>query len=209
MTPTSPAFRRWFGDSAVVDRGGRPLVVYHGTTARFDSFRPFERKGEQLGFGIHFAEDKAMADIYAHDRQTSRKGSDPRVIDVYLSVQRPLVADAIVREGSSEFALAKKLARSRLMTQRDEDGRRAAWMQNAIDTTTGSRASRLIQEAGYDGVRYTATILKRTASGGIKTAESTAWVVFSPAQIKSASANRGTYDPEDAAILNPSRGRRR
>jgi hypothetical protein len=209
MYPITKAFKRWFGDSAVVDGRGRPLVVYHGTTAAFDAFRPFERKGEQLGFVIHFAESKAMADVYAHDQYVARKGSHPRVIDVYLSVQRPLVANQIVREGSPEFALAKKLAGSRLMTQKDDDGKRVAWMQNAIDATTGSRASRLIQEAGYDGIKYAATILERSAHGGAsKIAESTAWVVFSPTQAKSASANVGTYDPTDARYINPARRRR-
>ncbi len=208
-SPKTVAFRRWFGNSAVVDNRGLPLVVYHGTTAKFDAFRPHERKGEQLGFGIHFAEDMAMADLYAHDQHAARKGSTPRVIDVYLSVQRPLVADTIVRDGSAEFALAKKLAGARLMTQRYEDGKRAAWMQHAIDATAGSRASRLIQEAGYDGIRYTATILNRTAHGARMVAESIAWIVFSPTQIKSASANRGTYDPADASILNPDRRRRK
>ena len=28
---TSDAFRRWFGNSQVVDRTNNPLVVYHGT----------------------------------------------------------------------------------------------------------------------------------------------------------------------------------
>lgn len=31
-------FRAWFGDSKVVDAEGKPLVVYHGTTAEFDAF---------------------------------------------------------------------------------------------------------------------------------------------------------------------------
>ena len=29
----TPAFKKWFGDSKVVDDAGKPLVVYHGTTA--------------------------------------------------------------------------------------------------------------------------------------------------------------------------------
>jgi hypothetical protein len=62
------------------------------------------------------------------------------VYAVYLSIQRPLVADAIVREGTPEFALAKKLAGSKLLTQKDEDGVRMAYMQNAIDTTSAQRA---------------------------------------------------------------------
>jgi hypothetical protein len=33
------AFKRWFGDSKVVDSDGKPLVVYHGTQADFDVFK--------------------------------------------------------------------------------------------------------------------------------------------------------------------------
>lgn len=33
------AFKRWFGDSKVVDAQGKPLVVYHGTGADFSVFR--------------------------------------------------------------------------------------------------------------------------------------------------------------------------
>lgn len=33
------SFWKWFGDSKVVDADGRPLVVYHGTTADFDTFQ--------------------------------------------------------------------------------------------------------------------------------------------------------------------------
>ena len=32
------AFKRWFGDSKVVDADGKPLVVYHGTGKAFDTF---------------------------------------------------------------------------------------------------------------------------------------------------------------------------
>lgn len=36
----TPAFKRWFGDSKVVDAEGKPLVVYHGTNASFDVPQP-------------------------------------------------------------------------------------------------------------------------------------------------------------------------
>ncbi len=34
----SKYFKKWFGDSKVVDESGKPLVVYHGTNADFDTF---------------------------------------------------------------------------------------------------------------------------------------------------------------------------
>jgi len=40
-TATS-AFKRWFGDSKVVDSNGNPIVVYHGTTADFSEFSKAE-----------------------------------------------------------------------------------------------------------------------------------------------------------------------
>jgi len=37
----SPAFKKWFGDSKVVDDNGEPLIVYHGTNKQFDKFEGF------------------------------------------------------------------------------------------------------------------------------------------------------------------------
>ena len=35
---TETKFKRWFGDSKVVDEEGKPLVVYHATDADFTVF---------------------------------------------------------------------------------------------------------------------------------------------------------------------------
>jgi diguanylate cyclase (GGDEF)-like protein len=43
-------FRKWFGNSKVVDENGEPLVVYHGTTHDFDTFDP-ERANIENHFG--------------------------------------------------------------------------------------------------------------------------------------------------------------
>ena len=49
------AFKRWFGDSKVVDADGKPLVVYHGTTSDFESFDREKVKTGVLGHGFYFA----------------------------------------------------------------------------------------------------------------------------------------------------------
>lgn len=209
--PSSAAFQRWFGASEVVDEQGQPLVVYHGTTAGgFDAFRPNYRKGEQLGFGIHFAQDRGFAAKYAEDPTVARKGKTPKVYAVYLFIQRPLVADAIVYEGTPEFALAKKLARSKLMTLRGEDGVFMAYMQNAIDKTPALRAEKLIREAGYDGILYESVLSTAawtgTGVGRKRTGSSRSYIVFEPTQVKSATDNAGTFDPADLSIYrNPAR----
>jgi hypothetical protein len=207
LVTKSAAFRRWFGQSAVVDAQDRPLVVHHGTTAQFDAFRPFVRKGQQLGFGIHFTEDESLASLYAHGNGTARRGKHPRVVDVFLSVHRPLYANEIALEGTPEFALAKKLAGRRFLTQADHLGRRMTYVQNALDMTAPDRAAKLIQEAGYDGVRYLALLNGFLGLRMYREKESVSWIVFSPTQIKSDTANRGTFDPTDESILNPSRRR--
>jgi hypothetical protein len=45
--PSSAAFKEWFGDSKVVGEDGNPKVMYHATTADFDTFKDNPR-------GVHF-----------------------------------------------------------------------------------------------------------------------------------------------------------
>lgn len=196
MPPSSlsPAFRRWFGQSAVLGPRGRPKVVYHGTTApEFPAFRAKLNPKEQLGFGIHFAEDPSFASRYAHDQAVvRRKGGPGRVIPVLLSVQRPLLADAIVCEGSPAFALAVELAGKTLFTQRDEAGVRCAYLQAALDRTSPARAERVIRAHGFDGVRYLSQLGEKTAYGMKGIANARSWIVFGPEQIRSALHPEGT-----------------
>lgn len=35
----TPAFKRWFGESKVVDANGKPLRVYHWTPRSFSKFK--------------------------------------------------------------------------------------------------------------------------------------------------------------------------
>jgi hypothetical protein len=206
----TPAFKRFFRDSAVVDREGRPMPVYHGTTAGdFEAFRAHYRKDEQLGFGIHFAESYELADMYAHDPSVRRRGvKKPRVIGAYLSIQRPLYADRVVFEGTLEYALAVELAGvklKRMPHERDDKGRRMLYMQACIDATGVERAERLIRQAGYDGVCYTATITAPGPYGRVMSGGGAAWVVFEANQIKSTD-NVGTYNPEDPRMRhNPTK----
>lgn len=66
----TPAFKKWFGDSKVVDAQGQPLVVYHGTEAPFQEFKTAR--------GAWFISNATESAEYG-----SRK------IDAYLSIQNP------------------------------------------------------------------------------------------------------------------------
>lgn len=68
------AFKRWFGDSKVVDAEGKPLVVYHGTDSVFTKF---SRTGD---IGYHFG-----TEIAARDRAARVGGTEVLVEPVTLS----------------------------------------------------------------------------------------------------------------------------
>lgn len=92
-----PAFRKWFGDSKVVDESGKPLVVYHGTASDFSEFKKVDAKHIDLP-GYYFTPSAAVADGFS--ASASRKeirdadgyivGYDgANTIPVYLSIQNP------------------------------------------------------------------------------------------------------------------------
>ena len=70
----NPNFKKWFGDSKVVNDKGNPLAVYHGSTEEFYEFEKYS----------YFTDDWWNADGYANGEV---------VYEVYLSLQNPLVID--------------------------------------------------------------------------------------------------------------------
>lgn len=92
------AFKRWFGDSKVVDAQGKPLVVYHGTEEDFSEFsREYIGSANTqtpIGSGFFFAKDPAVASRYA-------ERASANVMPVYVSVQNPApTLEAMTATGS-------------------------------------------------------------------------------------------------------------
>ena len=145
----TPEFKQWFGDSKVVDKKGKPRVMYHGTHGDFDVF---DTSGTRRGrsFGAMFTPSKAYAASYG------RKEYGGKVLSVYLRIENPF--DAKIKKHAREWE-ANRLPQE-------------GWVQYA-------------HRAGYDGA---ITMLNE-------------YVVFDPTQIKSATANVGTFDPNDPSIL--------
>lgn len=82
-------FNAWFGESKVVTTNGKPLVVYHGTAADFDSFddaKTGANDGGLWGRGHYFSAVAENANSYA-----LRQGDGARVIPAYVSIKHPLV----------------------------------------------------------------------------------------------------------------------
>lgn len=91
----SEAFKKWFGDSKVVDEKGEPLTVYHGTSSDFDTFQPrnkavdtlFEKDFENDVY--FFSNNPETASQYAES--TGMNGAN--IIPVKLSMENPYIID--------------------------------------------------------------------------------------------------------------------
>ena len=85
-------FWNWFGDSKCVDKKGRPLVVYHGTNNKFNTFDKL-KIGSNAGFaggGFYFSEIQESPSQY--DEGTARSYGN-NIIVAYLNVKNPLTFD--------------------------------------------------------------------------------------------------------------------
>lgn len=94
----TPEFKRWFGDSKVVDADGKPLVVYHGTGASFDRFDPAVYGTNftgDYGVGFYFSQNPKDASRYA----ASSQGDGANVMPVYLSLKNPKIVKAAYADG--------------------------------------------------------------------------------------------------------------
>lgn len=183
ISTETEAFKRWFGDSKVVDAEGKPLVVYHGTPAKnIDQFREgYIGSSNDDGFygrGFYFTPDRQLAEDYRPDNRGGR-GRRGHVSEVYLSIRNPFYWDiGTSADEARTISAAEKI-----------------WPGMEVSTTGIPRGRSnaaewraRLQKAGYDGViqRYKGSI------GEI--------VAFEPTQIKSV-YNRGTFDPTDPRIL--------
>ena len=93
--PNTPAFKKMFKDTKVVDAQGQPLVVYHGTP-RGNNIEAF--KLNHPADGIYFSVEEDYASGYGreHRAKDPRPNVDPfkitgDTLSVYLNIKKPLV----------------------------------------------------------------------------------------------------------------------
>lgn len=97
-------FWRWFSDSKVVDGQGRPLVVYHGTNAKFNTFDPEMIGKWDYGFygkGFYFTDHKYVAEDYAKSGAFD-DGGEAVVMPVYLNLKNPFFMEYSNDNGISD-----------------------------------------------------------------------------------------------------------
>lgn len=240
----TPAFKKWFGESKVVDEQGNPMVVYHATAA--EDFDRFKRRRSDIGmhFGTEGQANDRLNYVFRH-KKTLPEGA--RLYPVYLQIENPLRLGDIGwwNAENLEFGMSNIGVFSAEELQGAKAYNAATWLKNLRD---------LIERKGYDGIVYKnegetgggisfeeqreiawKKFVKKypeAKSGGIsvelqKTPEYAAYdkaykeglryrqehaedsyIAFHPTQIKSATGNRGTFDPNDPNITHSVRGQK-
>ena len=202
-------FKRWFGDSGMVDEEGNPLVMYHGTNTDFPAF-----EGSQMIWG---SRGKELPSEFSFLSQNFAGGA-ANIVPIYMKGQSMFDADRIPKTTSIQDyvteLLEQSIERGREFTTEEEEQianlektladsaanqgyeyapnypRFHFW--NYPELTFGDAGKdalwKLYEILGFDGIRMT------------EHGEDTRGV-FDPRKVKSI-YNRGTFDPEDPDILS-------
>lgn len=176
-------FWRWFGDSKVVDAEGKPLVVYHGTSANFAQFNT----APDREMGAHFGSRKQSEGI--------QQKENSRTLPVYLHIQNPYEAQVDLGIWGSVDAWKEYL------TEWEANGngplnpsrRRIAHLSSMAEVRS------LLESKGFDGISYFNRVEGDTEADGGNGEQ--AFIAFHPEQIKSATGNTGKFSAEDDRII--------
>lgn len=173
----TPEFKRWFGDSKVVDAEGRPLVMYHGTMRDFDAFDPDAPAATEYtgAKAIYVSPETRFANDYAD-------GGGGNVMPVYVKATNPFDF-----ENAEHVAALEAYEKANRYTERSVsnfvgDVKRGDW--EAIESRKVQAA---IKAMGHDGFYLIESGVKNLG-------------VYSPIQIKSAIGNNGQFDPANPDI---------
>ena len=192
-----PNFRRFFEGSQAVDEYGEPRMFFHGSNVRTGTtlgspFSVFDRMAvpnlltnrrpsmDNVGSWFSDRADDKGAGMYAGS--SLYDDMNPYIMPVYLNYAnpwKPSSFDGFMRIGN---ALSGR--------EYDPAARPGAFDPEAL--------RKWLKESGYDSIQF-----PRGLDGG----DQVATVVLEPTQIKSATGNRGTYDPNDPDIRKARGGR--
>lgn len=97
----TPAFKKWFGASKLVDAEGLPAIFYHGTAADVAAFDVAKLSAE----GIHLTSDPGKASTYAVSRAMDN-GRGANVLPVYVVAEKikdvPIITTDEIRQAVAE-----------------------------------------------------------------------------------------------------------
>lgn len=204
----SDAFRRWFESSPLRDANGRPMVLYHGTTADITAFDLTAAGADGMLYaqpGIFATDDAELASDYAQQKLSREIGAAMRELQSYKNLHPGEYGEDYelrYQALQAEFAQAK----------RGDDPVHGGGanvlpvyvsLQSPLVVDAGGRhfaevipdAVRQLAAGGHDGlivenvIDHASEALKRPAK---------IVMALDPGQLKSAIGNDGSYD-----ISNP------
>lgn len=166
----TPAFKRWFGDSKVVNGSGAPLVMYHGTTQDFSEFQENRR-------GVLFVSPSAkwVSEFKWTGSEQGNSTEGSNVMPVYVKSTNPF--DYENKKHVNTVAAHASLGSSAI-----SQIRKGSWQRLEDRTLLAT-----IKKLGFDGLYVNEDGVKNLA-------------VFRPDQIKSAIGNNGDFDPSNPDI---------
>ena len=187
----TPEFKKWFGDSQVVDEDGNPVAMYHGAAFRvmldedgrltdtpdFTAFKPNERGLIFVSPDPEFA--SKFSERYAG--VGGGYGDGARVYKLFVKAENPFDFEN-PEHVRKLFGNADRLSTPNLSVGFASRGEVMDGSYSAIEALSNQ-----IKNSGFDGLYVEENGVKNLA-------------VFDPTQLKSATGNRGTFDPENPDI---------
>lgn len=205
----SPAFKKWFKKSKVVNADGSPMKVYHGTLKDFFTFRTSST--DQLG--AHFG----TIDQAEGFTEGGRNGGG-NIMPVYLSIQNPLrlTDEAAWTPVDVAIQLNGLTPEGGLVSEAEIEK-----LENMSEQDAANYVQGILEKAGYDGVVYLnrhegSAFTDYLDNNGMMPQGFSRWsdaqvlrmfpdakdsyIVFKPSQVKSAISNTGAFDPANPDI---------
>lgn len=196
----SAEFKRWFGKSMLKNEDGSPRVLYHGTKARED-FSTFNTSPDRE-MGTHVG-TLAQAGVFAD--ATGETHRPARIFPVFVRLENPIrLKDFGEWSGGDVYKQIKDHPEW-------DDARRDGSVPLEV------LVREFLESQGYDGIVYLNrregfSLAKGSAEALLNPRISDAtfrkrypgardsYIVFDPSQVKSATGNRGTFDPSNPDI---------
>ena len=168
--------QEFFKDSKVRDKKGNLMVLYHGTTANFNTFK----KGD---VGFHFGTKGAARGRVGFGKNVTLK-------EVYLNITNPIVFDEDLGSWDADFRLTRELYDKGILTQAEAESVLFTDDRQYKRTTEASnkKLTSVLLNKGYDGIAYSNTFETKKAT--------TSYIVFNSNQAKEITNTSPTSNPD-------------
>ncbi|MBS1729394.1 MAG: hypothetical protein JSS67_01310, partial [Bacteroidetes bacterium] len=195
VTVRTIRFKNWFGDwekdpdnaSKVVDESGEPMVVFHGTLNDFDTFSKEETSNSSSGEREMFFVGKTpeVAEAFGAFQSFDDDAAGLNIKPAFLSSKK-----LFDYKDKAQLAEFKRWAVKNLGSKDmyDELYNSSLYGNGNWKVIESAEFQKFLKEKGYDGFYVTERI------GSSHSVENIG--VFSSSQIKSSTANKGTFDSE-------------